>query len=164
MNIPFYRHIKYLDDGHELYQCLQCGEKIDVGEWRFNPNYCCYCGVKYEGFILPKKTDYVLQSSTQEPYFLIQDAWNWDDGTELRWDDTWRGSPDLKIAWKLLKDARVNEEDDKKDRVMSKSNEGNKFRIVIAKMETRHSCDIDVDEYYRRTGKKFDKKLYEKVT
>ena len=37
-----YRHVEYLDDGHELYQCLECyGYVPAIG------NYCMHCGCKH---------------------------------------------------------------------------------------------------------------------
>lgn len=162
MNIPFYRYVKYLDDGHELYQCLQCGEKIDVGlpYCSFSPRFCCYCGVEYQGAILPKKIAYISSNSkTTELYFQVESAYDWGDGVELHWNVSWRGSNSPQKVIKYLRDEKAE-----KAKEQRYSDRGWKFRITVSKKDI--SCgyiNINVDDYYRRTGKKFDRKLYEKV-
>lgn len=159
MNIPFYRFVRYLDDGHNIFQCLQCGEKVDV-ESDYQPRFCSECGVEYKGFILPKKNEYVpVASKTTELYFQVESAYDWGDGEELNWKLSWRGSNSSQEAIKHLKYERAERERDQKYH-----NNGWKFRITTKKQDKSNGyVIIDVDEYYRRTGKKFDRKLYDKV-
>lgn len=48
MNIPYYYNSGYDDDGVDIYTCLHCGDKMYVRSL-YDPNFCPYCGVKYEG-------------------------------------------------------------------------------------------------------------------
>ena len=162
MGIPFYRHVKYWDDGHDIFQCLQCGSEIDVGSG-YQPRFCSDCGVEYKGFILPKKYDYVSVLPTKELYFQVEGAYKWGDNpseTELRWTDSWPGCYDSAEAVKDLKRERAKRvEENKRDK-----NPGWVFRITVIKKDRHGSyINIDVDEYRRRTGKKFDRKLYDRV-
>ena len=46
--VPYYRVVRYTDDGCSLYQCLACKggwEARGHGGW----NYCCGCGIKFLG-------------------------------------------------------------------------------------------------------------------
>jgi len=160
MNIPFYRYVKYMDDGHELYQCLQCGRQLDVGAHytMFDPKYCCYCGVEYKGFMLPKKTDYISLPSYKVLWFQIEEAYDWEDG-ELRWSEDWRGHESPHQAIKYLAEAKVE-----KKHFNKHDWDKYKFRIVVKRKEKHRSCIIiDTYKYYRRTGKKFNRNDYERV-
>ena len=48
MDIPYYYNSGYADDGVDIYTCLMCGDGISV-RGCYKPNFCPYCGVKYEG-------------------------------------------------------------------------------------------------------------------
>ena len=163
MNIPFYRFVEYLDDGHNVYQCLKCGKEIDVGGWQFAPNFCCYCGIRYEGFILPKNKDWVYaKNSRQEKNtYVIQEAYEWH--TDIikefsdRWSDTWRKNINPIEAFKMLVNARKEKlEQNKRD-----NNGKTIFRIVIKKEKVYNPCiSIDTNKYFQRTGKKFNRNKY----
>jgi len=160
LNIPFYRCVKYLEDGHYLYQCLHCGAEIDVGAWRWSPRFCCYCGIEYKGAMLDKRTDYISIPKTQKLFYQIESAINWEDGQELQWSPNWRGSHNPYEVIQYLKDERAFKEKE------SKSKKTNKweFRIRVIKKDKYHGClIIDTDKYYRKTGKKFNRNKYQKV-
>lgn len=153
MNIPFYRYVEYEDDGHYIYQCLNCGEKIDVGHnhFNYNPRFCSFCGVEYKGFVLPKEIEYVRYNYERICY-VIQTGikLNNNDG-EIDWQDSWRKTYDAKIAIKYLNDAKIEQEYDNKccpSLIWS--------RRLIRKKENAYSYnEIDKDKYYLKTGKKF---------
>lgn len=169
MNYPFFRYIEYWDDGHEIYQCLNCGKKIDVGHHYscFSPRYCCFCGVEYKGYMLPKKYEYIKVESTSEQFiYQIMEGVKWDDDdNDISWSNTWRKTNDPKLAVKYLKDQRrVREEE-------SKKREEYEFSFIyISKIEISKEpkgseyIKLDCDEYHRRTGKKFDIHEYNKRT
>ena len=133
MNIPFYRLVEYLEDGHYLYQCLQCGKKIDVGlpYHSYEPRYCCYCGVEYKGFILPKKEDwiYVFPQKYEVLWFQIEESYDWDDG-RLRWSENWRGCHSPHQAIKYLEEAK-----EENKRFNKHDWDKRKFRIIVKKKE-----------------------------
>ena len=161
MNIPFLRLVEYRDDGHYVYQCLHCGEKIDVGEWKFDPKYCCWCGVEYKGHILEKKLYHVWNThKSGKLWFHVEWAYDWGDGDEPLWEKDWRKSDSPKVIIQYLKDAKAEkaEENDRLERGEWL------FRVGVSKKEDYSTCTkIDVDEYCRRTGKKFNKKEYERI-
>ena len=173
VNIPFYRHVKYLDDGHELYQCLQCGENIDVGlpYYCFSPRFCCYCGVEYKGAILPKKEDWVYGSKPKKEklLFVIQEAtvWEGDEDKEIEWHFCSGYGVDRK---QVVKDLKYHKDGEEGRIAKNKKSDyiGLKFkmiyRIVPQKGKAYPECfTIDSDKYYRKTGKKFNRSLYEKA-
>jgi len=155
MNIPFYRFVKYRDDGHYLFQCLQCGEYLDTGNFQFGPRFCCFCGVEYKGFILPKNIEYISCPSEEKLYFQIEETYDWNDG-ELEWSQDWRGSFDPKQAIKYLKEAK---EERKRD------HDGDKYKyriITIKKTQYKSSIPVDKDQYKRKTGKTFKENNYKR--
>jgi hypothetical protein len=162
MSIPFYRYVEYLDDGHSLYQCLQCGTKIDVGEW-FEPNFCWDCGVKFKGMILRKQTDYISLPITNELWFQIESGYDWGEGEGVHWGPTWRGHHNAHQAIKYLKKAREEREEENKRIIKQTGKEGYKFRVTAQIKEKSHGAVIiDTAKYYKKTGKKFDKKIRER--
>lgn len=76
MSIPYWREVKYTDDGCSVYECLNCysgwesrsapwwsedGKKPErKGVW----NFCPVCGVKWIGQIIPKEKKYF-------PYYRV---------------------------------------------------------------------------------------------
>ena len=70
MSIPYWRTVRYTDDGCAIYQCLHCyhewegrgapwwsldGKKPDKpGIW----NFCPVCGIKWVGQIISKEREY----------------------------------------------------------------------------------------------------------
>jgi hypothetical protein len=160
MGIPFYRLVEYLDDGHYLYQCLQCGEKIDVGDGRFDPRFCCYCGVEYKGAIIPKRTDYISIPATEELWFQIESALDWEDNDTLHWTEDWRGSHDPIQAVEYLKDARKEKEEDNQKLIPHKI----LFRITVKRKTKYNGCIIiNTGKFRKRTGKDFNSKDYQKA-
>ena len=152
MNIPFYRFVVYEDDGHQIYQCLHCGEKIDVGHWPFDPSYCCWCGVQYKGFILPKNYEYIGNKSQEETFYSVQEGFDWGDGSDMNWSDTNGGNFDYHKAWESLQDHEIFIEGENQREKMGKV----VFRIKRTKKKRHYwNIRIDADEYYKRTGKKF---------
>jgi len=153
MNIPFYRCVGYFDDGHYLYECLHCGEKIDVGDGNWSPIYCCYCGIEYKGKMLDKKTDYISIPSAEELWFQVEHAYDWEDRKELQWSSNWRGSHNSQKAIEMLNKAREEGKIYNKNLV---------YRIKMTK-KTKHygSIIINTDKYYKKTGKKFIREQYE---
>jgi len=179
MNIPFYRYVEYLEDGHYLYQCLQCGEKIDVGEACFDPCFCWKCGVEYKGAILRKKEDWVYGKDNKREKLLFEiqkaDIWSEDDLKSPQWR-VCNGGYDRKDAIDHMKDLRKWQEIDKKEdeerrkKLVEKgapsfsSSYYTIYRIKSYKMKMYRECfNIDTDAYFKRTGKKFNRKDYEKV-
>jgi len=166
MNIPFYRHVKSDYDGHEIYQCLQCGTKIDVGDWRFGPRFCCYCGIEYKGFILPKQYKYLKQGKEEIEIteYCVENAMQWDEDDEIKWDTSWRRSTDYKVAIKYLNDERkeiLQEEINYKKTHISRHSNKTLFirhcRLTKRKIKKHLSyIKIDTHKYYRKTGKKFN--------
>jgi len=161
MNYPFYRHVKYLDDGHELYQCLSCGEKIDVGApyFCFSPSYCCFCGVQYKGCILPKKYDWVDIEPGEEMVYIIQEGIVWEGNEDCNWDDCWMKTNNPFDAIENLKHQKEYRKEDNDDPSPYKTYKY-VFRIIRRKeMKYYGYMKIDVDKYYRKTGKKYKRKL-----
>ncbi len=163
MNIPFYRYVEYLDDGHYLYQCLQCGEKIDVGNPCFDPRFCWSCGVEYKGAILRKKEDWVYanKKSRGKVLFKIEFANIWpDDRGKPHWitqNDGYRRNDVIEEVGRL----RQWQKEDKRDSLRGFDVI---YRITVYRESSRRECfDIDTDKYFKRTGKKFNRKDYEKV-
>jgi hypothetical protein len=159
MNIPFYRYVEYLEDGHSLYQCLQCGTKIDVGEW-FQPNFCWDCGIKFKGMMLKKQTDYISLPITTELWFQIQDAYDWGNEDGLNWSDNWRGCNNSHQAIKYLNDLKKER---KRDNRFPENNKW-KFRIITKQKEQHRQCVvINTKKYYQKTGKRFDPNEYKRT-
>ncbi len=169
MNIPFYRYVDYAEDGHYIYQCLQCGEKIDVGYvyYDFNPRFCFRCGVEYQGMILPRKEDWVYANSESRGKLLFKiefsNIWS-DDKENARWT-THSGGYCRNDVIDEIKKLRYWEEEKKKN---SLKRYGRGYDVVyrIAKYRENpyQECfDIDPDKYFKRTGKKFNRKDYENV-
>jgi len=151
MNIPFYRYVEYADDGHYIYQCLNCGKKIDVGytHFSYNPRFCSFCGVEYKGFILPKNIKYVSYQR-EEIKYIIQKGWTNNFRDLEDWED-WITCDNLKIAIQCLKELRdYNKYDNKKS--SGKWTE----RIILKKEKQYYYTEVDVDKYYLKTGKKFN--------
>lgn len=161
MNIPFYRLVENMDDGHDLYECLKCGKRIDVGDSPFLPRFCCYCGIEYKGAIPPKQTDWVYPApSTKKLWFQVESAYDWGEEAELIWNDvSGTGTNNPLQAVKLLKEARAEREEENERTIKG----GWKFRIITTKKEKSHEyIIIDTDKYYQRTGKKFNREIYNK--
>lgn len=74
MSIPFYRYVRYEDDGITVYECLQCGGQIHIGGPLFDATYCWCCGVKFKGFIFPKPYEYVSLAHSEKLVFIVQEA------------------------------------------------------------------------------------------
>jgi len=161
MSIPFYRYVEYMEDGHYLYQCLQCGAEIDTGYHylQYSPRFCCYCGVEYKGFILPKEKEYISRPGKEKIEYYIEKGFQWSIEDEISWDGDWRKTSDYKVALKYLNDTRREiEYNAKKDkhplginhcRLSYRHKRGNSQYIVV-----------DKDKYYKKTGKKFKKRDY----
>jgi hypothetical protein len=162
MSIPFYRYVEYWNDGHYIFQCLHCGEKIDVGSG-YHPRFCCDCGVEYKGFILPKKIDYVSLPTTSKKVYAIERGIEWDDDspiddkTKITWESTWMETDSPKQAVEFLRIEREKAKDPDEKPMWGKR----KFRIVMKSETVYHRCDINLEEYRRRTGKNFDRDDYE---
>ncbi len=165
MNIPFFRQVEYLDDGHYLYQCLQCGEKIDVGDGWFSPRFCWSCGVEYKGFILRKKEDWVYGAKPKKDklLFVVQEATIW-EGSESE-EPEWRFCSGYAVdRQQVIKDLKWHKE----GTVENEKSVGLKiktiYRIVPQRGKAYPECfAIDPDKYFKRTGKKFNRSDHERV-
>lgn len=171
MNIPFYRYVEYAEDGHYIYQCLQCGEKIDVGSPCFDPRFCWSCGVEYKGAILRKKEDWVYGDKPKKAklLFVVQEATVWadDKDKEIKWHFCSGYGVDRKQVIKDLQYHKYGEEErvsiDKKSDFAGLS-----FKIIYRIVSQRGTAypecfDIDTDKYFKKTGKKFNRLDYERV-
>jgi hypothetical protein len=163
MNIPFYRHVRDGDDGHVDYQCLHCNMYIYSVSY-FDPKYCCYCGVEYKGYFLSKRKDWIYRKYEKLVYF-IQKKYIPSDGDNKY--GTWQNSSyeieSRKHAIRRLKERREDDKEKKKNEILGKLDLGIYiYRIIAVKKEHTYSVIIDLYKYYEKTGKIFDRNVYEK--
>ncbi len=159
MNIPFYRFVRYDDDDRvDIYQCLQCGEMMGVRSDGFYPLYCCFCGVKYKGSIWRKILEYTNPSYYRRLNFIIQKKFIWGrEEKDYEWQDDIYEDYSSKHIIKQLKILKEKElyKQNKKEQLFE-----TKYRIIMRQKQVSvKSIIIDVDKYFKKTGKKFDKKV-----
>lgn len=158
MYIPFYRHVKYLDDGVDQYQCLYCGERINVETFQFDPSYCCYCGIKYKGRMIHKKYEYINIKPYEKIAFEIQERTMWgderDDNEDL-WTETYQYYYSPFTTIEELK--KLRDWADKKRNPMFPT----AYRIRVTKRVQCDDIKIDTVKFLLKTGKSFDIEKYE---
>lgn len=156
MQIPFYRHVKYMNDGVNRYQCLYCGEILDVHSW-YQPFYCCDCGIKYKGRMIQKKYEFIKIKPYEKIAFEIQERIMWGDekdDDESLWTELYEYYYSPSHAIEELKKLRAINSDYR--RMFATA-----YRIRITK---RIQCDdirIDTSKFFLKTGKSFDFEKYE---
>lgn len=156
MKIPFYRYVENGQDGHEIYQCLHCGEYLDTIGIDFL--YCPYCGIQFNGMILKKDVEYIEGKQQEKTFWKVEH----DVRFSMDWphDENWTifcgTSPsDIKTTIENLKRAREIIEVDKKE-------EGcgiHQLRIVKEIVKERKWYKVDRRKYYHKTGKHFTSSL-----
>ena len=167
MSIPFYRLVEYKDDGHYIYQCLHCGGYVDIGHpyFAFEPRYCCFCGVEYKGFILPKKIDWINAVKTDVLAFQLQEGHDWSDSGEIEWRNYGSPQKDPFREFKFMQEMRKQAEEEEKEKSKEPFFTKTYYKIVpVKKTEYHSSINIDVDEFYRKTGKKFNRNNFKRVS
>lgn len=158
MQIPFYRHVKYLNDGVYQYQCLYCGECICVETFQFDPLYCCCCGIKYKGRMIHKKYKYINIAPYEKIAFEVQERTIWEDerdDNEDLWTEThlYHYSPfhAIEELKKLKAWVDVN-----RNIIFATA-----YRIRVTKRVQCDNIKIDTAKFLLKTGKSFDIKKYE---
>jgi len=168
MNIPFYRWVRYDDDGVDIYQCLKCGAQIGVRDGAFDPAYCCYCGIRYEGRILKRQVEYISLPSYEKTEFVVQRCciWDSDDDKSPGWENLWMQHENPKIALEYM---RAEEQSHKKEIEKNEKKGLNnwfieKYRIIPVKKKCyRYPVKIDKMKFYKKTGKFFTDKMRKEI-
>lgn len=85
----------------------------------------------------------------------MEEAYDWGDGQELNWKHDRRGTNDIHTAIKYLKDSREERAAENK-----RTKKGVwKHRIKTTKKDKYNGyVVIDMEKYYKKTGKQFNKK------
>jgi hypothetical protein len=172
MNISFYRKVKYKNDGEYTYQCLHCKNYFS-GCHHFTPYYCCYCGVKFKGFILDQQFFCLHYSSPRYIWKIQESEWSWADEGYKPWRDYYNPytvkEGDAKKVIEKLKDLRERTQaehnkwiyDCKKfakmrgeePKIDLKVNQPSKYRAIrIYQPDNKKSIIVKTKTVYEHTG------------
>lgn len=129
MSIPYWREVKYTDDGCSIYECLNCysGWESRSAPWWSEDgkkpvgrkgvwNFCPVCGIEWSGQIRPKEKEYFphyrVYGTTDRLYpckFRIISTYT--DGDYVSKDIEFSGCKDPAWAVKKLKELREQNND-----------------------------------------------------
>ena len=146
MKIPFYRHVRYENDGHNIFQCLHCGEHLDTIGIEFL--YCPYCGIQFKGMIFKKREEYIKRPVTYKTLWRVECTLLWDKKDDENWS-TYEMNSGLIVKEAVKRKREGIQEHNGDDGFLWK------FRIVKYLWGVENNIAIDMRKYYKKTGKHF---------